>query len=72
MTGTIEFATETHGKIKRATLEITVTRADGTVEELGIVADTGDLDPAFLIADPAAYSPNPFAGFPGSLSAKPE
>lgn len=48
MTGTVEvdgaaFEAMFGVKAKRTTLEIVVTRADGTVEDLGIVADSGDL-----------------------------
>jgi hypothetical protein len=31
------------GKLKRMTLEATVTRADGTVEHLGVIADSSIL-----------------------------
>lgn len=40
MSGPIEFAADVKSKPKRMTLEATVTRADGTVEHLGIVADS--------------------------------
>lgn len=40
MSGPITVAANVKSKPKRMTLEATVTRADGTVEHLGIVADS--------------------------------
>jgi hypothetical protein len=40
MTGTIEISNNSTQCIKRMTLEATVTRADGTVEKLGTIADS--------------------------------
>ena len=41
MTGTIEIDNLAHAGVKRMTLEATVTRANGTVEHLGTIADSG-------------------------------
>lgn len=40
MKSPIEMMSHVHGKPKRMTLEATITRADGTIEHLGIIADS--------------------------------
>lgn len=40
MPGPIQFQAVGKSKFKRGTLEATITRADGTVEHLGIIADS--------------------------------
>ena len=44
-----------HGQIKRATVSAVVTRADGTVEDLGVVADT-EYDTPTTEGDPMIQS----------------
>lgn len=40
MKSPIQMMSHVHAKPKRMTLEATITRADGTIEHLGIIADS--------------------------------
>lgn len=59
MTGKVQIAGAAGSAVARATIEATIIRKDGTIEHLGIIADSGLLNerPGFLQRMRAALWP---------------